>query len=94
MVKDAFDANLTVGREKVTVAGREYDRKGAAVALAAGKNRSISLFFTDGGIDETLKTAKRLRYYLPKSYVVFPAEGRPAKGILPGEKALYHKFKE
>ncbi|MEE9543518.1 MAG: hypothetical protein V3V95_07020, partial [Thermodesulfobacteriota bacterium] len=96
LVKKAFEENLTLTGKKVHVAGKEYDRKGTAVALAAGKGRPISLFFTDKGasIDDTLKAAKRVRYYLPKSYVVFQAKSHTVKGLLPGEKALYHKFKK
>jgi hypothetical protein len=92
LVKELFDANLTVGDNKVEVAGAGYDRTGIAVGIAAKGTKPVSLFFTDKGIEGTLKAAKRLRYYLPKSYAVFPSEGGAVKGLLPGDKALFYEF--
>jgi hypothetical protein len=96
LIRHALSEYITITKGSFEIAGKPYDRRETALAVAVKnpKNpaKTICVFFAD--TDNILKTAKRLRYYLPKSYVVFSGTRPPAKGLFPGQKVLVHEFKD
>lgn len=98
LVRSALSEHVTITEGSFEIAGKTYDRRTTALAVAVknpknpAKNICVFLAKTDG--ESILKTAKRLRYFLPKSYVVFSGSVSPAKGLFPGERVLGHEFKD
>ncbi len=85
-----FEKTLKIDEDRITVAGKQYQRAGTVVGVAVKNpfNPSKNICILFGDTDDIFTYGKRLRYFSTKSHVVFTGSGTPDKGISPGSKAL------